>query len=169
MMQAVGRRYVRYFNDCHTRTGTLWEGRYRSALVDSQHYFFACTRYIELNPGRAGIVARPGDYRWSSFRCNAHGHADALVTPHTAYLALASCPRDRQAAYRAMFAGRQDVEAVEVIRRATNAGTTMGSARHRAELEAALQRRLTRVTHGGDRRSPSFRGSAGPDSTTLTP
>jgi putative transposase len=167
MMQSVGRRYVRYFNDRYARTGTLWEGRYRSAVVDSQHYFLACSRYIELNPARAGIVAQPAEYPWSSFRCSAHGRADALITPHPLYLALGANPTRRQGSYRALFVGREDVEAVDAIRRATNAGTTLGSARYRAELEMALQRRLTRALHGGDRRSASFRATS--VSTTLTP
>jgi putative transposase len=82
-----------------TRTGTLWEGRYRPAVVDSQHYLLACSRYIELNPTRGGIVERSGEYPWSSFRCNAHGHADALITPHREYLALGGTPAtDRRSA-----------------------------------------------------------------------
>ncbi len=164
MMQAIGRRYVRYFNESYSRTGTLWEGRYRSTLVDSLHYFFACMRYVELNPVRAGVVMQPGEYRWSSFRRNAHGEADAPITPHALYLALGSVSSDRQAAYRAMFACHLDMDAVNAIRRATNAGTVLGTTPFREELEARLQRMLKRLPHGGDRRSDSFRGS-----TTLTP
>ena len=76
MMQAVGRRYVRHFNDSHGRTGTLWEGRYKSTLNDSERYLLTCSRYIELNPVRAGMVERPDAYQWSSFRCNADGLPD---------------------------------------------------------------------------------------------
>ncbi len=161
MMQAVGRRYVRYFNDRHARTGTLWEGRFRSSLIDSQLYFLTCSRYIERNPVRAGIVAGPGDYAWSSFGCNAHGHADPLITPHSLYMALGATPAERQASYRAMFAGREETEAADAIRRATKAGTALGSARYRAALEMTLQRRVTRMTHGGDRRSASFHSPSG--------
>ena len=71
VMQSVGRRYVRYFNQSYQRTGTLWEGRYRAAAIDSEQYLFACYRYIERNPVRAGMVDDPADYRWSSHAANA--------------------------------------------------------------------------------------------------
>ena len=105
MMQALGRRYVSYFNHRYGRTGTLWEGRYRSTLIDSAHYLLTCAQYIELNPVRAGMVAHPDAHPWSSFRRNAYGEADALVTPHELYRTLGSCPSVCEAAYRAMFAG----------------------------------------------------------------
>jgi len=161
MMQAIGRRYVRYFNDRYSRTGTLWEGRYRSTIVDSLHYFFAYMRYVELNPIRAGVVTQPGTYRWSSFRHNAHGDVDALITPHPLYLALGSGSSGRQATYRSMFAKHLDMEAVNIIRRATNAGEVLGTTPFLQELEALLQRRLKQLPHGGDRRSHSFRATAG--------
>src|SRR5690242_17237231 len=85
MMQIVGRRYVRYFNDRYARTGTLWEGRFRSTAIDSERYFFTCARYIELNPVRAGMVPHPRDYAWSSFNANAEGSDDPLVEPHFLY------------------------------------------------------------------------------------
>jgi putative transposase len=78
-MQALGRRYVRYVNATSRRSGTLWEGRYRAAPIDSEAYFLACCRYIELNPVRAGMVVDPGDYAWSSYRAHALGAADLLV------------------------------------------------------------------------------------------
>jgi putative transposase len=88
LMQSLGRRYVRYVNDAHRRTGTLWEGRYRAAPIDSEAYLLACCRYIELNPMRARMVRSPRDYRWSSYRANALGAADPLVRPHALYLTL---------------------------------------------------------------------------------
>ena len=90
MMQAIGRRYVGAFNGRYRRTGTLWEGRFKSALVDSTDYLLTCYRYIELNPVRAGMVAALGDYRWSSHRRNAHGAHEPRITPHAAYLSLGS-------------------------------------------------------------------------------
>lgn len=105
MMQSVGRRYVRYFNDRYRRTGTLWEGRYRSAVVDSAQYFLACSRYVELNPVRAGIVTDARQYLWSSFRHNALGHLDSVITPGTAYEALGADRTSRCAAYLALFRG----------------------------------------------------------------
>jgi putative transposase len=88
MMQYVGRRYVPYINYEYGRTGTLWEGRFKSSAVDSQAYLLTCMRYIELNPVRAGMVKAPGDYRWSSYGANALGDSDDLVTPHGLYTAL---------------------------------------------------------------------------------
>ena len=88
-MQSTGRRYVQYFNYCYQRTGTLWEGRYRATVVEAEHYLFECMRYIELNPVRAGMVANPGDYAWSSYHANAQGKANESVTAHSLYRRLA--------------------------------------------------------------------------------
>lgn len=90
LMRSLGRRYVGYFNARYRRTGTLWEGRFRSALVDSVPYLFACSRYIELNPTRAGLVDDPAAYPWSSFRHNAGGVDDPVLSPHPQYSALGS-------------------------------------------------------------------------------
>jgi len=178
MMQSIGGWYVRYFNRRHRRTGTLWEGRFRSTLVDSERYFLACSRYIELNPVRAGIVADAATYRWSSFRCNASGGYDPLITPHPAYRALGRNSAARQEAYRALCATPLDADLVEAIRRAARTGTVLGSARCRTELELALKRPLTRLPHGGARRGDAFPpplddASKEPEhhrlSTTLTP
>jgi putative transposase len=89
MMQALGRRYVLYFNKRHQRTGTLWEGRYRSPLIADERYWLTCLRYIELNPVRAGIVTAPTDYQWSSARAHARGEANRLLTSHVLYDQLA--------------------------------------------------------------------------------
>lgn len=118
LMQTLGRRYVRWFNDRHDRTGTLWEGRYRSSPIATDAYLFACCRYVELNPVRAGLVARPEEYRWSSYRRNAHGGRDSLVTPHDRYEALGSCATEREASYRAMFTHAGGGDVGPTIRRA---------------------------------------------------
>jgi putative transposase len=157
MMQTLGRHYVRYFNDRYGRSGTLWEGRYRSTMVESDRYFLACSRYVESNAVRAGMVARPDLYRWSSYCCNAEGEPDALVTPHACYLELDGCPALRRASYRALFSSPCDPDVLDAIRRATNDGTVLGGAPHREWLEASLNRRLTRASHGGDRRSGALR------------
>lgn len=166
MMQMLGRRYVRYFNDRYGRSGTLWEGRCHSTMVDSELYFLACSRYVESNPVRAGLVARPDGYPWSSYRCNADGEPDDLVTPHALYIALGPHPELRRASYRTLFSAPSDPDMLDAIRRATNAGTVLGGVQHREMLEAALNRRLTRASHGGDRRSGAFRHRI---STSLTP
>lgn len=159
MMQALGRRYVRYFNGRYARTGTLWEGRYRSTLVDSHSYFFACSRYIELNPVRARIVEHAAQYPWSSFHHNANGERDPLLTPHALYRGLGARPAERRAAYGALFEEHLGDDALGAIRRATNAGTVLGSAGSQAQTEAELRRRATRLPREGDRRSAAFRAA----------
>ncbi len=167
LLQAVGRRYVRYVNRKYARTGTLWEGRFRSSPLDSDGYFFACSRYVEMNPVRAGMVADPAAYRWSSFRRNALGGTDAVTTPHPLYLALGSTDRDRQRAYRSLFADRLDADVVESIRSGICSGATVGNDRFRAEVQASGARPTDRSAHGGDRRSLTFRESR--QSRGLTP
>ena len=103
MLQAIGRVYVQYFNTVHRRTGTLWEGRYRAAIVDDERYLLTCMRYIELNPVRAGMVADPADYPWSSHRATAYGAMDRLITPHAEYRQLDGVATARRAAYRELF------------------------------------------------------------------
>jgi putative transposase len=103
MVQTLGRRYVRYVNVSYGRTGTLWEGRYRAAPIDSDAYFLSCCRYIELNPVRAGMVRHPRNYAWWSYRAHALGKADALVSDHGLYRALGRSSADRQGAYRELF------------------------------------------------------------------
>src|SRR5258708_15996983 len=120
-LQSLGRRYVRHVNASYRRSGTLWEGRYRAAPIDSEAYFLACCRYVELNPVRAGMVRHPRDYRWSSFRAHADGAADALVSDHPIYRALGRSRADRQGAYRALFRGALEHAFIDALRAATNA------------------------------------------------
>ena len=157
LMQAIGRRYVRYINTRYGRTGTLWDGRFRSSLIDSERYFLACTRYIELNPVRAGMVARPSQYRWSSYGRNAHGRTDDLITPHTLYTALGTTSVERCTAYRALFQTPMKPATINAIRRATNCGDVLGDDDYRERVEAKVRRRVGRLLHGGDRRSATFR------------
>jgi putative transposase len=119
-MQSLGRRYVQFFNRTYHRTGTLWEGRYRSMVVDTARYFFTCMVYIESNPVRAGIAPRPEEYRWSSYRANALGEVNTLLTPHALYRALGKTPSARVSAYRALFRRPLAPRDVEAIRQATN-------------------------------------------------
>ena len=125
MMQSMGPAYVRYFNRRHGRTGTLWEDRFRSGRIDSERYLLQCSRYIEMNPVRAGIVQEPGAYRWSSFRSNARGEFDALVRPHPVYLALGRGASVRREAYRALFTAPLDGILLDAIR-ATHKGIALG-------------------------------------------
>ncbi len=104
LMQAVNRAYVRRVNERQQRTGTLWEGRFHSTLVDTERYLLACQRYVELNPVRAGMVVRPGDYRWSSYRANAQGRANALLVPHSAFELIAADVDERRRRYAEFIA-----------------------------------------------------------------
>jgi len=108
LMQSLGRHYVRHFNDTHARSGTLWEGRFRSVPIHAPQYLLACMRYIELNPVRAGLVPHPAAWRWSSFRANALGAENALVTPHPLWYGLGRDACARRVAYLALFEGRID-------------------------------------------------------------
>jgi putative transposase len=152
MMQRLGRRYVRYFNVRHDRTGTLYEGRFKSALIDSAAYMLTCLRYIELNPVRAGLVVNPADYAWSSFRCLARGAADRLVTPHAEYLRLGRTAAQRRQAYGELCTESPDERLAACIRRETARGAVIGGAAFVEALEASLRRRVRKHAHGGNRR-----------------
>ena len=122
LMRDLGQRYVQYFNRRHKRTGTLWEGRFRSCLVESREYVLGCYRYIEMNPVEAGMVDAPAGYRWSSHLGNSGGSDNKLLTRHCEYAALADEPAGRRAAYLRMFEGPQNPEFVKAIRAATYGG-----------------------------------------------
>ncbi len=150
MMKHLGEVYVRYFNRNHQRTGTLWEGRFRSGIVQERGYLLACYRYIELNPVRAGMVAHPRDYRWSSYRANAEAAPSTLITPHAEYLALAP-DEARLAAYRALFEGAMSEADLNAIRAATNGGYAIGDTDFKAELAKRLGRRVEAADPGRPR------------------
>ena len=127
VIQMLGRYYVQYFNYCYDRTGTLWEGKYKATLVDSERYALTCYRYIEMNPVRANMVDHPGDYPWSSYRCNAIGGADPLVSPHWLYDALGATDEERRFAYRSLFDAEVSTKTLNEIRAATNKSWVLGS------------------------------------------
>ena len=141
MMQSLGRRYVRYFNDRYHRTGTVWEGRYKSSLVDSDSYLLCCYRYIELNPVRARMVAEPEDYRWSSHGANALGLRDPVIRPHVNYVALGEITAVRHAAYRTLVRGAVSEQDLHAIRLQLQRQHALGSEGFRASIEAQLGRR----------------------------
>ena len=136
-MQGVGRRYVLYFNHRHAQTGTLWEGRYKSSLVETSLYLLACYRYIELNPVRANIVEHPSDYEWSSYHSNATGKPSSLLTPHEEYLALGPTVDSRQYEYRSYLQQVAQPASDEQITQALNKGLVTGSASFVQRLEQA--------------------------------
>ena len=129
LMKQLGQHYVQYVNRAHRRAGTLWEGRFRSCLAASERYVLACYRYIELNPVRAGMVAHPHEYRWSSHCANARAQGDGLLAPHPAYLALADSDAPRRIQYRGLFDAVLDPRLVDEIRSATRNGRALGAAR----------------------------------------
>jgi putative transposase len=142
MMQALGRRYVRYFNHQYRRTGTLWEGRFKSGPVQSEKYLLQCYRYIELNPVRADMVNEPSAYAWSSYRCNGLGIESGLCTPHDEYLKLGKSQDNRLRAYRALFKAHVDGELLVQIRGSVNKGLALGSEHFKDEVERLYGRRV---------------------------
>lgn len=152
LMKALGQRYVPYVNRTYGRTGSLWEGRFRSCLTEDESYLLACQRYIELNPVRASMVQHPAEYQWSSFRANALGEANDLVTPHSLYEALGGAPAARQAAYRDLFRHELEPGLVDAIRTATNGNFALGNSRFTEEVARTLGRRATRGKPGRPRK-----------------
>lgn len=151
-LQSIGRRYVQYFNFTYQRTGTLWEGRYKSTLIDSERYLLTCMRYIEMNPVRAEMVAHPGDYPWSSYRANGQANADGLIVPHELYQSLGRTNEERQSAYRQLFRAQVAKADVEAIRNATNKGWVLGDSRFGAKVAALTERRAMPLPRGRPKR-----------------
>lgn len=140
VMQSVGRRYVQYINKTYRRTGTLWESRHKASLVDAENYLLACYRYIELNPVRAGMVAHPGEYRWSSYRAHAYGESSPMLTAHPVFRALATNPEQRADAYRELFHVDLDAKLLHEIRQSSTFSTPLGNDRFRKQVEWVLAR-----------------------------
>jgi putative transposase len=153
LMKAIGQRYVQYVNRTYRRSGTLWEGRFRSCLTQEESYLLACQRYIELNPVRADMVAHPAEYRWSSYRANAQGEPDALLEPHALYLALGKDAASRQSAYRELFRHELEPGLVDEIRRATNGNYALGNSAFAEQVSSALGRRAVPGKSGRPRRT----------------
>jgi putative transposase len=139
-MHWIGCVFAQYLNSKYQRTGSRFEGRYRAAIVHDDTYLLTCMRYIELNPVRAGIVANPADYTWSSFRSNAHGEIDELIEPHPNFLRLGSAPRQRHGAYRELFRGTVSDQDLQSIRAATRNGWAIGGDEFRRRISAQCRR-----------------------------
>jgi len=142
MMQSVGRRYVQYFNYQYQRSGTLWEGRYKSCLVQAERYLIEVYRYIELNPVRAKMVEDPSEYVWSSYQINALAKDSSLCTPHPEYLRLGSTKDKRTKNYRAIFTHHVEGDLLEEIRSSVNKGMALGHDRFKDEIEKLTGRRV---------------------------
>ncbi len=143
LMKRLGQRYVQYINRTYGRSGTLWEGRFRSCLTQEENYVLGCYRYIELNPVRAGIVQHPAEYRWSSYRANGQGEESGLITSHPLYDSLGKDVHERQQAYRELFRHQLEPGLVDQIRHATNGNYALGTEKFREEIEKALGRRVS--------------------------
>lgn len=148
LMKRVGQLYVQHVNRVHGRTGTLWEGRFRSSIAATEHYVLACHRYIELNPVRAGLVSHPHDYPWSSYRGNAEGREDPLLSPHPAYRALGLDPEGLCGAYRGLFDVGLDSRLLEDIRGASRDGRPLGAQRPPRGRPSEKNRDRPHFSHG---------------------
>ena len=160
LMQSLGRYYVRYINQTHQRTGTLWEGRYKSTLVDSDNYFLTVSRYIELNPVRAGMVEHPAEYPWSSYQYNALGKPIELITPHCLYQGLAKTEKTRQKRYTALFDKMIPEHRLEEIRHSINRAWVLGDGGFKRQIEKQTGRRASPLARGGDRKSEEYRAKS---------
>jgi putative transposase len=155
LMKAVSQRYVQYFNRMYQRSGTLWEGRFRSCLLQEEAYLLACMRYIELNPVRAAMVEHPAEYRWSSYNANAQGGVSSIVSPHGLYLSLGRDADERQQAYRELFRFQLDPGVVDQLRVATNGNVALGNGRFTEKITEALGRRVVHTMRGRSKKEPA--------------
>ena len=145
MMQALGRRYVKYINKTYKRTGTLWEGRFKASLIDSDMYLLTCMCYIELNPVRANMVAHPGEYRWSSYQQNAQASDLKHVENHPIYFALGKTIEERQLIYRNLFQRYVESDVIHQIRDALNHELVLG----RSDFKDKIEKMTKRQTRAG--------------------
>ena len=157
VMQMVERYYVQYFTYTYERTGTLWEGRFNATLIDSETYALTCYRYIELNPVRAQNMAKHlRYYPWSSYRYNALGQVNTLITPHLLYSADSTTNEERQTAYRALFKAHIPESTLDSRRMATNKAWVLGNDYFKDSIEQQLNRQAKPKYKGGDRKSSSI-------------
>ncbi len=135
MIQAIGRQYVRFFNQQNKRTGTLWEGRFRSCIVQSENYLLEVYKYIEMNPVRLELTGQASEYKWSSYLINANGKSSALCKPHDQYLSLGDTKEERSENYRLFCKGKNSEETINEIRKSTNKGLAIGEETFKVSIE----------------------------------
>ena len=153
LMKSLGQRYVQYINRTYKRSGTLWEGRFRSCIIQQQEYLFFCQRYIEMNPVRAGMVNHPAEYRWSSYQVNGQGEKSALIDHHLLYHDLGRTGAERLRAYRELFRHELESGEIDKIRKATNGNYSLGDNRFNKEISEVLGRRVTPGKAGRPRKN----------------
>jgi putative transposase len=144
LMKNVGQRYTQHCNRTWGRTGTLWEGRFKSSLVETETYLLRCHRYIELNPVRAGMVRCPAEYAWSSFRANAYGVPCPMLTPHHVYRGLGGPSEEYREGYRGLFDIPMESRDIAEIRAALHGGFPLGSSAFIEKMESLLGRKAGR-------------------------
>ena len=155
LMKRLGQRYVQYINRTYGRSGSLWEGRYRSCIAQQENYLLICQRYIELNPVRAGMVQHPGEYRWSSYRANALGEEIDFLKQHHVYMGLGRSKKERQSSYCKLFQDALSVGLLNEIRQSTNGNFALGSEKFKDEIGNKLGRRVRHGRPGRPRKSKS--------------
>lgn len=160
-MQTIANRYVRYYNAINKRTGTIWEGRFKSCLVDSDNYLFTLYKYIEMNPVKANMVDNIADYKWSSYQHNALGETDKLITEPPLYKALGDTPERRYTRYRDIFNRLEIGQHDDKISKATLAGDVYGSQAFHDKISSLIARPTQRGMHGGDRKSEAYKNQVG--------
>lgn len=151
LMKGIGQLHTQYMNRTYGRTGSLWEGRFRSCLVQAEDYLLACYRYIEMNPVRANLVSHPMEYPWSSYLANGEGQESALVMPHDEYARLGHAEEERRNRYKELVAEVLDSRLIDAIRAATNGNFALGDAPFRQRIAIALGRRASRGSPGRPR------------------
>ncbi|MBW6453192.1 MAG: transposase, partial [Methyloprofundus sp.] len=160
-MQAMANKYVRYFNATRSRTGTIWEGRYKSCLVDSDQYLFTLYKYIELNPIKASRLISLNDYPWPSYHHNALGVEDEWISEHSLYLVLGEDVKSRCERYQALFDELELAKQNDRITQATLRAEVYGSDRFHQQIDKLISRPTVLSTHGGDRKSAEYKNQVG--------
>lgn len=148
MMQWIGRYYVPYFNQKYGRSGTLWNGRYKTSLIDAEQYFMLCSRYIEFNPVRNGMVGEPAEYPWSSYAHHAGLRSDGLITDHAQYWALGNTPFQREAAYIELTGQALNADQISHIASAVLKGWPLGSEQFKTDLQRKVKRQVLPAKRG---------------------
>lgn len=153
VVQSIGRNYVQYFNECYGGSGSLWEGRYRATVIDGKNHLLNVSRYIELNPVRSGLVARPPEYRWSSYAHNALGQSDEMISAAREYQQLGDSEKARNKAYRKLFKQKLDPQLITDITESALKGWVLGDSRFASKIEKLSGRRTTPLPRGRPRKS----------------
>jgi putative transposase len=159
LMKRLGQRYVQYINRTCNRSGTLWEGRFRSCIIQQEEYLLTCQRYIEMNPVRARIVKHPGEYKWSSYQANGLGGKFDFIYPHPVYKRLGQTDAERMTAYRELFRYELQPDEIDKIRKSTNGNFALGNNRFQEEISEMLGRRVIPGKPGRPRKKQRMKNS----------